>query len=83
MRKDIDIQFEDNRSVPKYRHIFDVIQHKIKAGNLKKDDKILQLKMICIQYGLLQDTPLRPCNKLKAKGILSHIAFRINQEVIF
>jgi len=41
VRKHIDIQFEDNLSVPKYRQIIEAIQQKIKAGELKKGDKIL------------------------------------------
>lgn len=52
MRKHIDIQFEDNLSVPKYRQIIDAIQQKIKAGELKKGDKIPSLNMFCQQYGL-------------------------------
>lgn len=71
MRKAIDIQFEDNLSVPKYRQIIDAIQQKIKAGELKKGDKIPSLNMFCQQYGLSQDTVLMAYNELKAKGIIT------------
>lgn len=70
MRKHIDIQFEDNQSVPKYRQIIDAIQQKIKAGDLKKGDKITSLNMFCKEYGLSQDTVLMAYNELKAKGII-------------
>ena len=71
MRKTIDIQFEENPSVPKYRQIIDAIQQKIKAGELKKGDKIPSLNMFCQQYGLSQDTILIAYNELKAKGIIT------------
>jgi DNA-binding transcriptional regulator YhcF (GntR family) len=71
MQKDIDIQFEDNLSVPKYRQIIDAIQQKIKAGELKKGDKIPSLNMVCRRYGLSQDTVLMAYNELKAKGIIT------------
>ncbi|NEW82779.1 MAG: GntR family transcriptional regulator [Mariniphaga sp.] len=71
MRKTIDIQFEDKKSVPKYRQIIDAIQQKIKAGDLKKGDKIPSLNMFCKQYGLSQDTVLMAYNELKAKGIIT------------
>ena len=71
MRKSIDIQFEDNLSVPKYRQIIDAIQQKIKAGELKKGNKIPSLNMLCKQYGLSQDTVLMAYNELKSKGIIS------------
>ena len=71
MRKNIDIQFENNQAVPKYRQIIDAIQQKIKAGDLKKGDKIPSLNMFCKQYGLSQDTVLMAYNELKAKGIIT------------
>jgi DNA-binding transcriptional regulator YhcF (GntR family) len=71
MRKSIDIQFDDKQSVPKYRQIIDAIQQKIKAGELKKGDKIPSLNMFCQEYGLSQDTVLMAYNELKAKGIIT------------
>jgi DNA-binding transcriptional regulator YhcF (GntR family) len=71
MKKLFDIQFEDNQSIPKYRQIIDAIQQKIKAGELKKGDKILSLNMFCRQYGLSQDTVLMAYNELKSKGIIT------------
>ncbi|MBL7968902.1 MAG: GntR family transcriptional regulator [Prolixibacteraceae bacterium] len=71
MQKHFDIQFDDNLSVPKYRQIIDAIQQKIKAGELKKGDKIPSLNMLCKQYGLSQDTVLMAYNELKAKGIIT------------
>jgi DNA-binding transcriptional regulator YhcF (GntR family) len=71
MKKNIDIQFEDNLSVPKYRQIIDAIQQKIKAGELKKGDKIPSLNMFCKQYGLSQDTILMAYNELKATGVIT------------
>ena len=71
MRKTIDIQFEDNLSIPKYRQIIDAIQQKIKAGELKKGDKIPSLNQLCKQYGLSQDTVLMAYNELKSKGIIT------------
>jgi DNA-binding transcriptional regulator YhcF (GntR family) len=71
MRKHIDIQFEVNQSVPKYRQIIDTIQQMIKAGELKKGDKILSLNMFCQKYALSQDTVLMAYNELKAKGIIT------------
>jgi DNA-binding transcriptional regulator YhcF (GntR family) len=71
MRKHIDIQFDNNLSVPKYRQIIDAIQQKIKVGELKKGDKIPSLNMFCQQYGLSQDTVLMAYNELKAKGIIT------------
>lgn len=70
MKKIFNIQFEDNLSVPKYRQIIDAIQQKIKAGELKKGDKIPSLNMFCRQYGLSQDTVLMAYNELKAKELL-------------
>lgn len=71
MEKHFDIQFEDNLSVPKYRQIIDAIQQKIKAGDLKKGDKIPSLNMLCQQYNLSQDTVLMAYNELKSKGIIT------------
>jgi len=71
MKKNINIQFENNLSVPKYRQIIDAIQQKIKAGELKKGDKIPSLNMFCSQYSLSQDTVLMAYNELKAKGIIT------------
>lgn len=71
MRKIIDIQFEENPSVPKYRQIIDAIQQKIKAGDLKKGDKIPSLNQLCSQYTLSQDTVLMAYNELKSKGIIT------------
>ncbi len=71
MRKTIDIQFEDNLPIPKYRQIIDAIQLKIKAGDLKKGDKIPSLNQFCKQYGLSQDTVLMAYNELKSKGIIT------------
>ncbi len=71
MRKTIDIQFEDNLPIPKYRQIIDAIQQKIKAGELKKGDKIPSLNQLCKQYGLSQDTVLMAYNELKSKGIIT------------
>ena len=71
MQKTIDIQFEDNLSVPKYRQIIDAIQQKIKIGELKKGDKIPSLNMLCRQYSLSQDTVLMAYNELKSKGIIT------------
>jgi len=71
MRKHIDIQFEDNLSIPKYRQIIDAIQQKIKAGELKKGDKIPSLNMFCRQYGLSQDTVLMAYSELKSKGVIT------------
>lgn len=70
MQKLIDIQFEDNLPVPKYRQIIDAILQKIKSGELKKGDKIPSLNMFCQQYGLSQDTVLMAYNELKTKGII-------------
>jgi DNA-binding transcriptional regulator YhcF (GntR family) len=95
MQKRIDIQFEDNLPVPKYRQIINAIQQKIKAGELKKGDKIPSLNMFCQQYGLSQDTVLMAYNELKAKGIITsqvgkgyfiqneNIGFRHNVLLIF
>lgn len=71
MDKDINIQFEDNPSVPKYRQIIDAIHYKIKVGELKKGDKIPSLNMLCKQYKLSQDTILMAYKELKAKGIIT------------
>jgi DNA-binding transcriptional regulator YhcF (GntR family) len=71
MRKLIEIQFDDNKAVPKYRQIINAIEQKIQAGELKKGDKIPSLNMFCHQYGLSQDTVLMAYNELKAKGIIT------------
>jgi DNA-binding transcriptional regulator YhcF (GntR family) len=71
MKKVIHIQFADNLPVPKYKQIIDTIQQMIKAGELKKGDKIPSLNMLCQQYGLSQDTVLMAYNQLKAKGIIT------------
>ena len=71
MEKHFDIKFDDNQSVPKYRQIIDAIQQKIKAGELKKGEKIPSLNMFCVQYGLSQDTVLMAYNELKSKGIIT------------
>lgn len=71
MRKVIDIQFEENPSIPKYRQIVEAILQKIKAGELRKGDKISSLNQLCKQYGLSQDTVLMAYNELKSKGIIT------------
>jgi len=71
MTKTIEIQFENNPSVPKYLQIIDAIQQKIKIGELRKGDKIPSLNMLCEQYGLSQDTVLSAYTKLKSKGIIT------------
>lgn len=71
MKNHIDIKFEDNLSIPKYRQIIDAIQQKINAGELKRGDKVPSLNMFCQQYGLSQDTVLMAYNELKAKGIIT------------
>ncbi|MCK9412673.1 MAG: GntR family transcriptional regulator [Prolixibacteraceae bacterium] len=71
MKKHLDIQFEENPSVPKYRQIIAAVQQQIEAGELKKGDKIPSLNMLCRQYCLSQDTVLMAYNVLKAKGILT------------
>ena len=71
MRKALDIKFEDNPSVPKYRQIIEAVQQRIKTGDLKKGDKIPSLNMLCSQYGLSQDTVLAAYNELKSKGIIT------------
>ncbi|MGF1638887.1 MAG: GntR family transcriptional regulator [Cyclobacteriaceae bacterium] len=65
------ITFEDKQSVPKYRQIIEVIQHKIKDCEWKRGDKIPSLNQWCKQYGLSQDTVLMAYNELKAKGIIT------------
>jgi len=67
----MNIPFDDNRSIPKYRHIIDAIQRKLRSGELKKGDKIPSLNMLCKQYGLSQDTVLMAYSELKSKGIIS------------
>ena len=71
MPKTIDIQFEDNLPIPKYRQIIDAIQQKVKAGDLKKGDKIPSLNQLCKQYSLSQDTVLMAYNELKSKGTIT------------
>ena len=71
MTKIIDIQFNDNPSVPKYRQVIDSIYQNIKIGNLKKGDKLPSLNVLCKQYGLSQDTVLMAYNELKSKGIIT------------
>ncbi len=71
MRKTIDIQFEDNLAVPKYRQIIDAIQHHIQTGELRKGDKIPSLNQVCKQHSLSQDTVLMAYNELKSKGIIT------------
>lgn len=71
MLKNIDIQFEDNLAIPKYRQIIDAIQLKINAGELKKGDQLPSLNHLCKQYGLSQDTVLMAYNELKSKGIIT------------
>ena len=71
MRKRLDIQFEENPSIPKYRQIIAAVQQQIEAGELKKGDKIPSLNTLCGQYGLSQDTVLIAYNELKAKGIIT------------
>ena len=71
MRKNIDIQFEDNLATPKYRQIVEAIHLKINAGELKKGDQLPSLNHLCKQYGLSQDTVLMAYNELKAKGIIT------------
>lgn len=71
MHKHLDIQFDDNPSVPKYRQIMTAIEQKIKEGALKKGDRVPSLSHLCKQFGLSQDTVLMAYNELKAKGILT------------
>jgi len=71
MKKALDIQFEENPSVPKYKQIIEAIHQKIKTGELRKGDKIPSLNSLCHQYGLSQDTVLTAYNELKSKGIIT------------
>ena len=71
MRKNIDIQFEDNLATPKYRQIIEAIHLKINAGELKKGDQLPSLNHLCKQYGLSQDTILMAYSELKTKGIIT------------
>jgi len=71
MKKALDIQFEENTSVPKYKQIIEAIHQKIKTGELRKGDKIPSLNSLCHQYGLSQDTVLTAYNELKSKGIIT------------
>ena len=71
MRKNIEIQFEDNSITPKYRQIIGAIQLLIKTGELKKGDQLPSLNHWCKQYGLSQDTVLMAYNDLKSKGVIA------------
>lgn len=71
MRKHIEIQLEDNISIPKYRQIIFAIEQKIKEGVLKKGDQIPSLNHLCKQLVLSQDTVLMAYNELKSKGIIT------------
>jgi len=71
MQKTIDIQFEDNLPIPKYRQIIDTIRQQIQAGKFKKGDKIPSLNQLCKKYSLSQDTVLMAYNELKSKGIIT------------
>ena len=71
MKKHIEIQFEENLSIPKYRQIMNAIEQKIKKGELKKGDQIPSLNHLCKQSGLSQDTILMAYNELKSKGIIT------------
>lgn len=71
MEKIIDIRFDENKSVPKYRQIIDAVAAKIKKGELKKGDRIPSLNMLCRQYKLSQDTVMTAYNEMKAKGIIT------------
>jgi len=71
MTRIIDIGFENNPSVPKYRQIIEAIRQKIKTGELRKGDKIPSLNMVCRQYGLSQDTVISAYNELKSIGIIT------------
>jgi len=71
MRQTLNIQFDDNPTIPKYRQIIDAVQKKIKTGELKKGDKIPSLNMLCKLYGLSQDTVLMAYKELKSKGVIT------------
>ncbi len=71
MSRIIDLQFNENPSVPKYRQIIDAVLQGIKIGSLKKGDKIPSLNNLVKQYGLSQDTVLTAYNELKSKGIIT------------
>lgn len=67
----IEIHFNENKSIPKYRQIIDAVSERIKKGDLKKGDRIPSLNMLCRQYKLSQDTVLMAYNEMKAKGIIT------------
>ncbi len=71
MERTLDIQFDENLAVPKYRQIIDAISVQIKKGKLKKGDRIPSLNVLCRQYRLSQDTVLMAYNELKTKGIIT------------
>ena len=71
MRKYVEIQFEDNPAIPKYRQIINAIEQKLKQGDLKKGDQLPSLSHFCKQYALSQDTVLMAYNELKSKGIIT------------
>jgi DNA-binding transcriptional regulator YhcF (GntR family) len=71
MKTTLNIQFEDNRSVSKYRLIIDAIEECIFKRELKKGDQLPSLNSLCQQYNLSQDTVLMAYNQLKAKGVIT------------
>ncbi len=71
MQNTLDIRFDGNLPVPKYRQIIDAVEQKIRSGQLRKGDRIPSLNVLCKQYRLSQDTVLTAYNELKSKGIIT------------
>ncbi len=67
----LNIDFNSNNSIPKYRQIIDTILQLIRLGTLQKGDKLPSCNELRKQYGLSQDTVYLAYNQLKSLGIVS------------
>lgn len=67
----LNIDFNSNKSIAKYRQISETILQMINLGILQKGDKLPSCNELRKQYGLSQDTVYLAYNQLKSLGIVS------------
>lgn len=67
-------RIQDRPGVPKYKQLISTIEHAIKSGQLKKDEKLPSVNKICLLNTVSRDTVLLAYDDLKKRGIVYSIA---------
>ena len=64
------IKINEKSPQPIYQQIIDSVYRTIRAGRLKKGDKVPSINEICLSYNLSRDTVLNAFRYLKTKGVV-------------